>query len=218
MTPGVDLDALTRQLAARGAALTRQEMARDALAARVTLLTTETASLTAQAELLTQAGVLLSSIADERQQAVQRQVELIVTRGYEAVFGAGLSFHLMQSTRGAATTIDFIIRTTFADGTTLDTPVLDARGGGLAAVTGFLLRVVVLLLTPGHRRLLVLDEFAAHLSAEYVPALAEFMAELSRVAGVQIVMVTHQDEFLEAADKAYRFTLDADGKTKVAAL
>lgn len=210
-----ELPEIIRQLQTQSTQLTRRAGQRDALRDRAARLVIEQTQLVQAAELLAQAGAVLSSVADERQDTVRHQIEAIVTRGLETVFGPGLSFHLVQATRGSATVIDFMVRTTFADGTTLDTPVTDARGGGVAAVIGYLLRVVILLLTQGHRRFLVLDETFAMLSAEYLPAMADFVAQLSKTAGVQTLMVTHQDEFAAHADTAYRFALDSDGKTKV---
>ena len=86
----------------------------------------------------------------------------------------------------------------------LETPILEARGGGVAAVAGFLLRACVLLLTPDSRNLLVLDEVFAHLSEEYVPRCAEFLKELCERTDLQILLVTHQPEFTQAAHKVTR--------------
>jgi DNA repair exonuclease SbcCD ATPase subunit len=104
------------------------------------------------------------------------------------------------------------------DGEQLDTPVMDARGGGVAAVIGFLLRLVILLLTePPVRHVMFLDESFAQLSVEYEPALAEFIKELTERTNMQVVLVTHSTAFDDAADKSYRFEL-RDGVTKVEAL
>jgi hypothetical protein len=43
--------------------------------------------------------------------------------------------------------------------------------------------------------------------------LAEFLREIVDKAKVQIILVTHQQQFLEHADKAYRFYLDSSGYT-----
>jgi DNA repair exonuclease SbcCD ATPase subunit len=93
---------------------------------------------------------------------------------------------------------------------------MDARGGGLAATVGFLLRVVVLLLRTGGtgKQLLVLDETFAHVSAEYLEGVGRFLREIVDRSGVQIILVTHQETLAEAADVVYRFTAK-DGKTVV---
>jgi ABC-type branched-subunit amino acid transport system ATPase component len=97
----------------------------------------------------------------------------------------------------------------------VETSVLDARGGGMAAVAGFVLRLVVLLLTPGARRFLALDESFAHVSASYEPRVAEFLREVADKAGVQVLLITHSTAFSDLADARYRLTLGADGITQV---
>jgi predicted ATPase len=152
----------------------------------------------------------LTRAGEERQDAAQRQVEELVTRGLQAIFDESLSFHLVQSVKGNQANVDFVIRNG-----ELETPVLEARGGGMAAVVGFLLRLVVLLLTPGARRVLFLDESFAHVSAEYEPRLAEFIWEVCAEAGVQVILVTHSDAYSDLAYKVYRFALGAGGVTEV---
>lgn len=149
---------------------------------------------------------VLTQVGEERQQHAQAQVEGLVTQGLQAIFGESLSFHLVQSVRGGQAQVDFMLRSRLGD-KKVETPVMDARGGGMAAVVGFLLRLVVLLLTPGARCVLFLDESFAHVSAEYRPALGQFLREVCDRAGVQIVMVTHDPEYAEQADTVYRFSL-----------
>ena len=90
---------------------------------------------------------------------------------------------------------------------------MDAHGGGVSAIVGFLLRLVLMLLT-GRRSLLLLDETFAHVSAEFEPRLSEFLAELAEKTATQIVLVTHSEAFADNADKVYRFEAH-NGKTVV---
>lgn len=174
---------------------------------------TDVASLAAKRDLLAQATALLSTIGEERQAEAQLKVEGLVTHALKMVFGEELSFHLIAGTRGNQAITDFVVRSTMGDGTVVDTPVMDARGGGLAAVVGFLLRLVVILLSPV-APVLFLDETFAHLSEEYLAPLGEFLHELVERTEVQIVMVTHQSEFAAYADRAYRFSVKG-GATQV---
>lgn len=188
--------------------------------ARATLLRgkdlqTEIAELDQVVAELDRVTLLLNSMGEDRQEAAQRNIEALVTRGLQTIFDDTLSFHMVQSVRGKAVNVDFMVRTTLP-GSVVETPVMDARGGGLAATIGFLLRLVVMLLSRGTRteNLLVLDETFAHVSDEYVGPVGEFLREIVDKTGIQIVMVTHQPEFGEVADKVYRFTTE-DGKTQV---
>jgi ABC-type uncharacterized transport system YnjBCD ATPase subunit len=168
----------------------------------------------------------LTKVGEERQEHAQRQVEGLVTQGLQAVFGGNLSFHVTQGVTGGQATVEFTIRSEYAAGDeagvhcdaplVVETPVIGARGGGVAAVTGFLLRLVVLLLTPGARRVLFLDETFSHVSAEYREPLSQFLREACDRAGMQIVMITHDPEYASLADESYRLSLGADGVTEVA--
>jgi len=166
------------------------------------------------AEVLTKAVGVLNKVSEERAAQAQETIEGLVTKGLRGIFGSELSFHIVSSVKGKAVNSDFIIRTQLDDGSQVDTPVLDARGGGLAATVGVLLRVVLILLDPAQPRLLVLDEPFAHVSAEYEGPLAEFLAELVSGTGIQIVMVTHSEVYSEVADAVYRFG-QQNGKTTV---
>lgn len=175
----------------------------------------EIARLQEEITVLDRSGVVLNSIGEERQLKAQDTIEQLVTRGLQQIFDESLSFHIVQTVKAKAASVEFVVRTTLAGGGVVDTPVMDARGGGLAATIGFLLRVVILLLkrkTDGN--ILILDETFAHVSDEYLEGVGEFLRELVDKTGIQIVMVTHQPVFSEYADAVYRFSA-VDGKTKV---
>jgi DNA repair exonuclease SbcCD ATPase subunit len=169
----------------------------------------------ADVDLYNKVAITLASIGEIRQAAAQETIEQLVTRGLNAIFDDDLSFHVVQTQRGKSPEVKFLVKSSMANGRTVETPVMDSRGGGLAAVVGFLLRLVVLLLSKDNKdSVLILDESFSHVSAEYERPLAEFIKELIDKTKVQIIMVTHSDAFSEFADKRYRFKL-VNGVTKV---
>lgn len=170
--------------------------------------------LRAQLELHDKVVALLTSIGEKAQQTAQRQVEELVTRALQVIFGEELSFRLVPAVRRDQAVLDFMLVSSYGT-TTIETPVLEARGGGMAAVVGFVLRLVVLLLTPGARRFLALDETFAHVSESYVPRVAEFLREVADKAGVQLVLVTHSTGYGDVADRRYRLVLGPGGITDV---
>lgn len=175
----------------------------------------EIASLTGQVELYERVAGVLNSIGEERQMTAQHQIEGLVTRGLQTIFGEEMSFHLVASVSGKRPQIDFLVRSTLGDGRVVDTPVMEARGGGVAATVGFLLRLVVMLLSkPQQDSMLFLDECFAMVSAEYEPRLAEFLREIVDKTGVQLILVTHSTAYSDMADKLYNFSL-VDGVTQV---
>ena len=146
-----------------------------------------------------QAMQFLAQFADERQEQVLHTIEAIASVGLSQIFNEPMELKIEQVTRARRVEMDIRVKTG-----TLETPILEARGGGLAAVAGFLLRASIVLLTPQARKILILDEVFAMLSEDYVPRVAEFLHELCEKTGLQIILVTHQEEFAEAADKVLK--------------
>jgi ABC-type cobalamin/Fe3+-siderophores transport system ATPase subunit len=166
----------------------------------------------AKAIICEEALTFLNSFADQRQSEMQRQIEELVTLGLQTVFEEPMTFHVHSENKANRTEVRFVLRSMMGD-EPVETPILDARGGGVAAVVGFMLRLIVKMLSD-ERPLLVLDETFAQLSAEYEGRLAEFMVELVEKTGVQIVMVTHSTVYESYADQVYRFG-NVGGKTTV---
>jgi predicted ATPase len=186
----------------------RQRGEAFALAAQGKTLLDEIRQLNQVVELHEKAAIVLTAIGEDRQNAAQRSIEALVTEGLRTIFGDDLSFHLVPGVRAKAPVVDLVVRSRLEDGTSVETDVLAARGGGLAAVIGFLLRLVILLLSKNRQdTIMFLDETFAHVSAEYLPRLIEFLKDLVAKTGVQIFLVTHEESFLEAADVIYKLHL-----------
>lgn len=208
-----DLTVLSNRLVQNRRLIDRLDGELSALSTRFDSLTEEVATLTAEAEVHERAAHVLTAIGEQRQDDAQRRIEGLVTLGLQTIFSEELSFHLVTGVRAKTPVVDFVVRSRMDDGSIVETDVMDARGGGLAATVGFLLRLVILLLS--HQRqetVLFLDETFAHVSAEYLPRLIEFLKELVSRTGVQIILVTHEEAFLEVATVVYRLS-QKDGVT-----
>jgi hypothetical protein len=199
------LTALANRLRTARRTLDRQYGQAQTIAHTGTRLQADITDLTTRIDDYTRAAAVLTSIGEQRQATAQTQIETLVTRGLQTIFDDDLTFHVNPVIRGNRPEIDFVVRSTL-DGHPVDTPVMDARGGGLAATVGALLRIVILLLTQPEP-LLCLDETFAHVSAAYEPRWAEFLRDLVDNTGMQILMITHSDAFTDLADTRYRFTL-----------
>jgi DNA repair ATPase RecN len=210
----MDLEDLSRRVLAVSSALERETGQAATVARQGKEARARAARYRAALELHEKACSLLTTIGEQRQESARRQVEDLVTRALQVIFDENLSFHMVQSVRANRAETDFVVRSAYGEDV-VETPVLDARGGGMAAVVGFVLRLVVLLLTPGARRFLALDESFAHVSASYEPRVAEFLREVADKAGVQILLVTHSQIYAGLADARYRLSLGPDGITQV---
>ncbi len=215
-----DIDALARRVGQRRRALDTEVGQARTVAERGQRLTRQVNDLVADQESAERVSGVLSRIGSERDAAAREQVEGLVTAGLRAIFAEDLSFHLVESTARQTPQIDFVVRTHLPDGAEYDTDVLSARGGGLAAVVGLMLRIVVILLTRQVRPedappILVLDETLAMLSRDKLDAAGEFLRTLVDRTGLQVLMVSHQSELEDAADTVYALRLDAQGVSHV---
>lgn len=160
------------------------------------------------ADVLDQACALIGRFADTRQDEVHKRLEDLVSQGLAHIFQEDLRLVILTKQVGKRTDVDFLIR----DSVGVETTILESRGGGVAAVTGFLLRVVMVVLKDAPK-LLVLDESFAQVSAEYEPRVAEFLGQLASDLGIQIVLVTHSTAYEDASDRVYRTKFSKDGVT-----
>ena len=169
--------------------------------------------LQTQLETETAARDVLNLVAEEFFDNTLRVIETLVTQGLQKVLkdpslALELERKISRNKVGVVMTVSSMMKQT-----KVNTDVLSARGGGLASLVGFFIRLV-LMASSGQVRVLVLDESFAHLSVEYESLLAELLHDLSDRMKVQIIMVTHSEVYEEYADTVHRFSL-ADGITKV---
>jgi len=81
---------------------------------------------------------------------------------------------------------------------------LDASGGGAVDVAAFALRVAMWAISkPQPRPVLILDEPCKFLDRKRLPKAAEMLKQISSKLEIQIIMVTHSREFIDAADKVF---------------
>lgn len=165
----------------------------------------EVEELSSRVGMLEQIAALLTTYADEQQAKVQGNIEQIVSTGLRTIFGEDLYLRIDNRLVGRRPELDFMLVSQLG-GETLETSILDARGGGVAAVAGFLIQAVMVLLSPGVRPVLFLDESFGQLSSEFLEPLAQFIQELVDRSDLQVVLVTHSDVFSSYADRVYRFS------------
>lgn len=181
---------------------------RSALEDQAESLRQEVDTLTSEAELINKVLTVYHRLDESIQEYFLAALERLVTAGIQAIFQDEISFHIRPKVRGNQVTMDFVLKN--PDGS--ETDLIGSRGGGLISIIGVVLQIVTIrLMQDKIHQVLVLDEPFSHLSAEYVEPCANFLRKLSDDLDVQIIMVTHQPEFLDVADKAYRLTQDSDG-------
>jgi DNA repair ATPase RecN len=91
---------------------------------------------------------------------------------------------------------------------------LESFGGGVSSVVSLLMRVLVLL-KADKARYLILDEALAALSTEYIESCGQFLRKLCEELDVNILLVTHNPDFLDQCDNAYMGSTNAKGRLQL---
>lgn len=89
---------------------------------------------------------------------------------------------------------------------------VEGTGGGVASLISTIIRFT-LTAKFGLSRLILLDETLSSLSNAYVPAAAAFLRELCKEFDIDILMVTHNSDFINESDTSYEAI--NDGKLKL---
>lgn len=138
-------------------------------------------------------------------------VEALVDRALRAVFtDRDYKFVIEQETKRGASSISF---TLVEDG--VETDVWDDGGLGVADIVGFALRAAyIVLYRPKVRPVVFWDEPFRFLSEKYQPNAARFAKQVADELGIQFVVVTHNQHFVDCADQVISLE-KVDGKTVV---
>ena len=143
---------------------------------------------------------LLHTVRDETTARMQGTVAELCTDGLRIVFGdPELRLEIRSVERRGVVEADLVL---VRDG--LETSPLEGNGGGLVADAAAMMRLVLvrLLSLRGIMPLLVMDEPFAALSEDRREAMAETLFQVARELGIQVLTVTHADEF--ALGSVYR--------------
>lgn len=177
-----------------------RRLERSAVELALDTATEEVTRLQEMSRIAEEVRVFFSVLSDSQRKELEAKVESLVDYGVQSVFGPHYRFKVTSELRGKSVRTEFWL---VENG--LQLPLLDATGGGVGDVVSFLLRVVILCMArPIQRRVLVLDEPFKFVSASHFQTLGALLGELSTSLGLQLLMVTHKPELLDAATTIVR--------------
>jgi DNA repair exonuclease SbcCD ATPase subunit len=116
---------------------------------------------------------------------------------HNIIHDQALKFVIKQEMKYNRLSMRFAIESDGAEG-----DPMSSFGGGAVLVVSLILRLAIMS-RMNMAKLLLLDESMFALANHYVPAAADFMRQLSERTGINILMVTHNDGFLDNAHTAY---------------
>jgi len=148
---------------------------------------------------LQQAQLILQSVAKLTQDELCFHISELVTLALEAVFPDPYKFVLEFVLRRGKSEADLY----FLKGKERVHPTT-ASGGGAVDVAAFALRVSLWSLKrPRTRNVLILDEPFRFLSEDLQPKASQMLKEISERLKLQMIIVTHEYQLLESADKVF---------------
>lgn len=161
-----------------------------------------------------QVQVLFTKVSEYAREQLKTRIEETVTAALTAVFGEGYTFRINMRQLGNQPAAEWQVVSQYGDEEVAASPE-DARGGGITDVVSLALRLAMLeILKPRPEGPVLFDEPAKMVSAEYAGNLAYFLKQYAEKTGRQVVMVTHNPQLAEVADKSYLVT-QKDGVSEV---
>jgi len=156
-----------------------------------------------QLDILDKTRILLDHAADFARQQAKSQIERLVTSCLQFIFQNDIRFEIELSELRKRPEAEFYVVSRYQDDVIKVRPQ-ESRGGGVVDIISLAMRIAMLeSYNPPIEGPLVLDEPAKHVSDEYIVNVSEFLKEISRTFGRQIIMVTHNRVLSEVADRIY---------------
>jgi hypothetical protein len=149
--------------------------------------------------LIAEGQVLAQKVAKRVQDELCFRITKLVSLALAAVFPDPYEFVVrFEEKRGKTEALLMVVR----NGEEIDP--YDAAGGGVVDVISFALRICMWrLMEKPSRNVLVLDEPFRFVSRDLQPKVGRMLSEVSRKLGLQMIIVTHEEELVEHADKVY---------------
>jgi len=178
----------------------------QAFRTRETDLKKETGSIKEEIELLTKASTVLKHLLDLMVKDEIEKMAGLITYGLKTIFDdQNLTFLPVITKKNEKMHIDLRTKRDEIEGF-----CLDSFGGSVAVIESFLLRVLCMLKL-NMARLMLLDETFAPVSKEYISNTSKMVSELSKKLGMDVLLVTHQDGFMDNADHIYKAVESKNG-------
>ena len=159
-------------------------------------------------ELVDHVSAFLRSLIDTEITSGVKAMETLQTEGVRAVFtDQDIEVRAdIEMSRGKVN-VSLVTTQKNETGEVIEGSSLDGFGGAVATVQSVLLRLA-LIFRRGLRPVLFLDETLPAFDGRYVHNMASFLKTLCKRLGVDILLVTHNQDLVDAADRAYKIRRD----------
>lgn len=143
---------------------------------------------------------VVSRVGIVAQKEINNVIEELVTQALHAVFGEQFAFKMIDEIKRNQPETSFYI---IENGRMLDLDE-DSCGGGMADLVSLVLRVVLWAIrVPRTEPVIILDEPLKFLDGVRLDQAGVMIKELSRMLGLQFIIITHEDQLIDCADVMY---------------
>jgi DNA repair exonuclease SbcCD ATPase subunit len=181
---------------------------RDSLQAKLIKKQADLVLAQDNARLAGSAAAFVEASVRTTRQSVLNDLQTIVNDALTAVYGEDgprLEFELSVKRERTAITPMFLQKT----GELEARRKAEGLGCGVSDVAALILRLV-LLKASGAEPVLVVDEPFRFLGVTQIPPASELLHRISSQLGIQVIMTTHDDATIEAADRTFCLTKEND--------
>jgi len=180
--------------------LERRKGQRDQIREQIREAEAAVSRLAREAKQIREAQAIIQTVAQATQQQLEYHVSELVSLALSAVFPDPYTLHLdFELKRGKS---EAILSFSKKDGERISP--LSASGGGPVDVAAFALRVSLWSLRkPRTRAVMILDEHFRFVSRDLQPRASAMLKEISERLGIQFIIVTHEPNLLESADRGF---------------
>lgn len=195
--------------------ISRKRFEKDAISAEIERTKEKLDDASRAIDVAQKAQEIIQQVAKETQNTFTSNISDVVSAALDAVFGSDaykFSVEFVQKRGKTEVELSFI-----RDGEKIDP--LSSSGGGAVDVASFALRVALWSVTKNSGRnisnTIILDEPFRFLSRELQPLAGSMLRTLSNRLGIQFILVTHNQDIIESADKI--FEVQYDGRKSIVA-
>jgi DNA repair exonuclease SbcCD ATPase subunit len=143
---------------------------------------------------------LVVELGNKTQQDIFTYIEETVTLALHSVFGNDFNFKIVSETKRDQQEVSFFIE---HKGNLLE-PKNNTMSGGVIDICSLALRVIAWSLeNPQSSPIFFLDEPLKNPSKGFRPQVSQFIKELADLLNIQIIFVTHVDEFISNTDNVF---------------
>ena len=181
----------------------RRKGQRDAVAQHCKIASEALVTLEGDYDAADKARFIIQEVAQLTQKELEYHVSELVSLALSAVFDDPYKFGVDFVIKRERTEAELYFE---RDGERINP--ISASGGGAVDVAANALRFSLWSLkSPRTRNTIVLDEPFRFLSKDNQPRAADMLREISKRLRIQIIMVSHNPELIESADKAFEVSI-----------